>query len=192
MSSCNLITNLEPASGGVYLFDANVWLCILDGYYQKNYKKPYLDFFKKFSSKDYEEQPKILLPSLLLSEVINRLIRDVYFNDFKKAQETTPGINESKAFKSIYRQDKQFLIDYKIIFQNIKAYQSQIKLIDDNFSGYRLKDVLKDNSTNLDFNDYLYSKIAKKHSAHIVTDDIDFAGLSLNILTANNKLHKQF
>ncbi|MEB0279895.1 PIN domain-containing protein [Mucilaginibacter sp. 10B2] len=188
MSSCLNISKVKPISGGVYLFDTNVWLVILDGYYQKNYNKAYLDFFKTLINNVFSKNPEILMPSLLISEIVNRLIRDVYFKDFKIKNFHLPEIESSKAFKDIYRKDKQFNTDYKIIFQNIKAYQSRIKLIDDNFGGYRLKDVLKDNSTNLDFNDYIYCKLAKKHNATIITNDIDFSGLSIDILTANKKL----
>jgi len=192
MASCTDISKVQPGSGELYFFDANVWLTILDGYYQKHYTKPYIDFFSTILSGNFEKKPQILMASLLLSEIVNRLLRDVHFVDFKAKNATNLGINQPNAFKQIYRKDAQYARDNKIIFQNVKSYQQVIKLIDDNFESYRLKDVINDNTTSLDFNDYVYSKLVKKHKATIITNDIDFSGLSLNILTANQKLIKRF
>ncbi len=169
-----------------YLFDANLWLKILRPPFNLSARdKKYLDFFEKF--KNHPQHPKIVLPALILSEVINRYMREVTFAKFCKNK----GVNSPHPsyYKEVYRPSSEFQYDYISLMEDIKAYQNYYELIPDNFSiDIRQKDILTSPPINLDFNDLYYYKLALKNGYIIVTDDKDFFVEDVEILTYNSVL----
>jgi len=169
-----------------YFFDANLWLKIL----KPPFKIPprdqkYLNFFEKF--KDNINHPKIVVTALVLSEVINRYLRDVTFPKFYKKQNVE---NPDKSYyKTIYRPSPQFLLDYISLCEDIKTYQDFYELVDDGFgTDIKQKDILNYPPQSLDFNDNYYYQIAKKRNYIIITDDKDFFVPEVEILSYNNQL----
>lgn len=182
-----------PSSGTKYLLDTNVWYYILEGT-SKDYQGVYLDFFDAIKNFSGSPKPKVVLPTTVLSEIINRLLRDIRFREFKDNPdnlEKIAGIEERRIYKDVYRNDEQFRIDYRSICNDIKSFHYILEFVGDEFETFRIKDILSNPPLNLDFNDFIITKIAKKNNFTIVTDDADFLVEDINIVTANNKLIKK-
>ncbi len=184
------IKDKTPSSGTKYLLDTNIWYYILEGK-SKNYQETYLEFFDAIKDFSGSLKPKIVLPTTVLSEIINRLLRDIRFREFKDNPDNVgkiAGIEERKIYKDVYRNDEQFRIDYGMICYDIKSYHNILEFVGDEFDTFRIKDILSNPPLGLDFNDFIITKIAKKNNFTIITDDADFLVENINILTANNKL----
>ena len=170
----------------LYFFDANLWLKILKPPFNLSGKeKKYLDFFEKFKSNP--NHPKIALTALVMSEVINRYLRDVSFKQFcRKNANPDP---EPSYYKKVYRQTAQFQSDYISLCEDIKAYHNYYRFISDSFGeDIRQKDILTSPPVNLDFNDLYYYRLALMHGFTIVTDDADFFVEDVEVLTCNARL----
>jgi len=169
-----------------YFFDANLWLKILKpSFHLKGRDLKYIQFFEKF--KNHPDHPKIVVTALVLSEVINRYLREVTFKKFCK-NNNNPNPDPSY-YKEIYRPTLQFQSDYISLCEDIKAYQNYYELIPDGLAtDVKQKDILTSPPINLDFNDLYYYKLALKHGFTIVTDDKDFFVPDVEILTYNNQL----
>ena len=179
-----------PSSGTKYLLDTNIWYYILEGT-SNNYQEVYLEFFNAIKNFSGSSKPKIVLPTTVLSEIINRLLRDIRFREFKDNPDNIDkisGIEERKIYKDVYRNDEQFRIDYGMICYDIKSYHNILEFVGDEFNTFKIKDILSNPPLSLDFNDFIITKIAKKNNFTIITDDADFLVENVNILTANNKL----
>lgn len=169
-----------------YFFDANLWLKILKPPFNLSQRdKKYLDFFQKFSNSI--NKPVIIVTALLLSEVINRYLRDVTYLQFcKKKGHLNP---EKSYYKEVYRASEQFRTDYISLCEDIKTYQKMYQLFPDGFgTDIRQKDILTSPLVSLDFNDHYYYRMALKNDFTIVTDDKDFFVTDVEILTYNNQL----
>lgn len=169
-----------------YFFDANLWLKILKPPLKvSNKDQKYLDFVEKF--KNHPQHPKIAVTALVLSEVINRYLRDVSFQVFcRKNNNPNP---DKSYYKEVYRPSAQFQSDYISLCEDIKAYQKWYELIPDGFAtDVKQKDILTSPPVNLDFNDLYYYKLSLKHDFTIVTDDKDFFVEDVEVLTYNNQL----
>lgn len=92
-----------------YFFDANLWLKILKPPFKPSSKdQKYLQFFEKF--RNHPAKPKIAVTALLLSEVMNRYLRDVTFKIFCQKQGV---FNADKSYyKMVYRLSHKFTEDY--------------------------------------------------------------------------------
>jgi len=172
-----------------YFFDANIWLMILKPSIDlSDYQLKYLDFVQKFMKS--ANSPRIVVPALVLSEVINRYLREVGMNKFaakNKIKDLPKGY-----YKEVYRSSSQFKIDYKVLCDDIKVYDTHYDLISDKFGiDFTSEDILSDLPQGLDFNDYYYYLLAKKEGYSIVTDDVDFFVEGVEVLTYNSKLYKK-
>ena len=175
-----------PLEKKLYFFDANLWLKILKPRFQLSEKdQKYLDFVEKF--KNHPEHPKIAVTALVLSEVINRYLREVTYKKYctKNKIENPP----LSYYKEQYRSTLDFQSDYISLCEDIKAYQNFYELVADGLaSDVRQKDILTSPPINLDFNDLYYYKHALKKGFTVVTDDKDFFVENIEVLTYNNKL----
>jgi predicted nucleic acid-binding protein len=169
-----------------YFFDANLWLKILKPPFLLSKRdEKYLAFFERF--KNHTDHPKIIVTSLVLSEVINRYLRDVSYPIFWKRQ----GIDEpdKSYYKLVYRPSQEFLTDYISLCEDIKAYQHFYELANDGLtSDIRQKDILTSPPQSLDFNDNYYYQLAMKRNYIIVTDDKDFFVPDVEVITYNQQL----
>lgn len=169
-----------------YFFDANLWLKILKPPFNLLPRdKKYLDFFERF--KNNPNHPKIVVTSLVLSEVTNRYLRDVTYPIFcKKNKVQAP---DKSYYKEMYRPSQQFLTDYISLLEDFKAFQNYYELVEDGLgSDVRQKDILTSPPQSLDFNDNYFYQLAKKRQYIIVTDDKDFFVEDVEVLTYNNQL----
>ncbi|MCL7753291.1 PIN domain-containing protein [Polaribacter sp. Z022] len=172
-----------------YFLDANIWLKILVPKNNQSYKdKNYLLFFDKILK---NTKVRIVVSALVISEVINRIIRDVYYaKHLKKTKQLQPNFTPSKSYyKDVFRCSLEYKIAYNLICDEIKNYHSSIDLINDEFgSTFKFKHILKDPPKNLDFNDYYYFNLCKKKGYYLVTDDKDFWVEDVNIVTMSPTL----
>lgn len=169
-----------------YFFDANLWLKILKpAFHLKGRDIKYMAFFEKF--KNHPEHPKIVLTTLVLSEVINRYLRDVTFKSFcKKNGNFSP---DPSYYKEVYRPSSQFRNDYISLCEDIKTYQNFYELVPDGLAtDVKQKDILTSPPISLDFNDLYYYKLALKRGFTIVTDDKDFFVPDVEVFTYNTQL----
>jgi predicted nucleic acid-binding protein len=87
MSYQNNITRLsnsrvEPIK---YFIDANVWIYSTQNTSSLKYwENKYADFFFDIIDSNLDPKPKIILPSLLISEIINTYLRQVALKEYKK------------------------------------------------------------------------------------------------------------
>ncbi len=180
------IRHATPQSEYRYLFDANVWLAILDPTFMRPEYRPYTGFFNSIINNTYTSNAKIAVPCLLLSEVINRMIRDIYEKEFEVNHPPMPG-QTKKEYLRFYR-GRQRPADVENVCAAIRAYHQKIEFVSDNIDQYSCRDLIKDIPANLDINDYLFSKMALAQGLIIVTHDSDFDVEDVHILTAQTAL----
>ncbi|NJN77726.1 MAG: PIN domain-containing protein [Saprospiraceae bacterium] len=185
----NIRTETHPQ--GEFLFDANVWFYILNPPIHLSREiEDYFNFLELIQNSTHKPKPKIVIPSLILSEVINRYLRSVGMKTFFEENPTKePYPDERKdRYKDVYRSSDQFKIDYGNICADIKSYNNITEFIDDKFGTFKQKHILTSPPAGLDFNDFYYWKLAKERGYTIVTHDRDFYVPDVKILTSNQKL----
>ena len=186
------IQNYKPLLGQKYVFDANAWIYILEADLElraaSSKGTQYVNLLERIKQAG-SPKPKVVLPAIILSEVVNRLLRSYYFPLFVEENKTLPFTTEqSRNYKDVYRKHDQFRIDYSSILYNIKTYHNLFELVSDEFDQFRVKDVFNKPDVNLDFNDYLLVEMAKRNNYIIVTDDSDLKGQDVTVVTSNQKL----
>ncbi len=185
-----LLSN-SSLSEKLYFFDANLWIKILRPPFNPDKKEErYLNFFQTFKS--HPNHPKIAITSLVLSEVINRLLREYSMKKYIKEETIDPKLIDSSFFKSKYRKTDHFKIQYELLCDDIKSYHTLYELINDELgSEIKSKHILKSPPKGLDFNDHYYFLLAKYKNIPIVTDDADFFVDGVTILTYNDGLYQR-
>jgi predicted nucleic acid-binding protein len=188
-----------PESFSHYFFDSNVWIAFLKYNHKNNADRrftPYIDLFEgvvqlnaitepKLQRK-VKHIPKIVMTSMLLSEIINTYLRVVAMPSF---------LNKPNSdFKKEYRNnihsdyDKQL----KILLDDLKSYSFIYEYVKDDFNELNPMELLSDLNRKVDFNDLYYMKLMEKYQYVIVTDDGDFDSHEITVLTENkNLLSKQ-
>jgi predicted nucleic acid-binding protein len=172
-----------------YFLDANIWLKILAPKNKLTYKdRGYLAFFEKLVN---NTKARIIVPALVVSEVINRIIREVHFKKhISSVERTTPGfVLPDGYYKNVFRNTEDYRIAYNLICDDIKSYNTSIDLINDEFgTTFKFKHILSNPPTSLDFNDYYYYNLCKKKGYFLVTDDKDFWVEDVEVVTMSNTL----
>ncbi len=172
-----------------YFLDANIWLKILQPKLDSSTKD--LEYRKLFEKIAENTKCKIVLPALILSEVINRILRDVHMGKFvSKIKKSNPSFSPDNHFyKSVFRTSPEFKIAYSLVCDEIKNYHSTIELINDGLGvDFKFKHILKDLPSGLDFNDHYYYQLCKKNNFVLVTDDKDFWVEDIEIVTMSSTL----
>lgn len=118
---------------------------------------------------------------LVLSEFINRFLRIEYENYLKYNGFNHQQVN-FKSFRSEPEgtqasQDVETIVKGRIL----NKFALVGKLFD-------TADINAISLANCDFNDALIVKTCQEHQCVLVTNDADFSGANIDILTANNKL----
>jgi len=173
-----------------YFFDANIWLMILKPKITPTPREQkYLNFLERFKTSN--QNPKIVIPSLVLSEVINRYLRDVGMERYIKkkniAKPTPPDF-----YKKQYRPSQEFKNDYQLLCDDINDFSVYYEFVSDQLGDQiTSEDVLLNPPKGLDFNDHYYYLLAKKENYIIVTDDADFFVEDVDILTNNITLYQK-
>ena len=179
----------NPKDGTKYFIDANVWIFVLVPLLNKSNKHiKYRELFERIKE---NTKVRIVANSLILSEVVNRIIRDIHYNKFiTKQKRINPEFEVTKdTYKLLFRPSEEFRRAYMLVCDDIKNFNKTLDLVDDGFGNeLKFKHVLKDPEASLDFNDNCYSALCKKRGYTLITDDKDFWVKNLDIVTANQTL----
>lgn len=178
--------------GNVYFFDSNIWLKILQPKINPSYRdNQYRLLFQKILANN---KAKIAVSTLVLSEVINRILRDVYMKKLiDKIKKNDPCFILSNDFyKTKFRPSQEFRIAYNLICDEIKNYHTSINQISDDFGNkICFRHILSDPPQGLDFNDHYYYKLCKLNKYILVTDDKDFWVDDVQVITMSDTLYNK-
>ncbi|KQS50049.1 MAG: hypothetical protein KAF41_12640 [Flavobacterium sp.] len=174
-------------SGTHYFLDANIWINILTAPSKTSYKiKIYISFFEKILARN---DIKIVVPIILMSEIINRIIRDVYFLTFAKKNNLEKPNIPLDYFKSVFRPSQEYIDSFNLIIDEFKSYSTHIEFINDGLGSDISKESIFENiDQHFDFNDNFYYQLALARNYKIVTDDKDFWRENVMIITENETL----
>lgn len=183
---------IESAKGhaikadALYFFDSNIWIKIITSPQLPSHKdRIYQQLFEKVI---LNKKAKIVVPLILMSEVINRILRDVYMVTYANAKGIKGGIPPSY-FKMVFRPTAEYLTGYHEIIDEFKTYGDHIIFVNDGFStDVDTANVLDNVCDKFDFNDNFYFELAKSRGYYVVTDDGDFWREDVKIITQNADL----
>jgi hypothetical protein len=195
------IKTFSPEEYPYYFLDSNVWIAALKYYGVGNtnaYEIPYQGFFDAIvnlneindpkAEKHIKNKPKIVLTSLVLSEIINAFMRNVAM----KAYFDKLGFNHRNyVFKNDYRDNSNS--DYKSQLSNlcsdIVALSDYTLLMNDSFDIIDPFSFLP-NLVNIDqdFNDLYYYHFLRENKIPFVSHDKDCKFEDIVIITASKEL----
>lgn len=195
--SISKVSDVDPQSNNFYFFDANIWIAAIK---QNQYNiidkriQPYIDLFEAIVSlnnitdpkiiKRLKFQPKIIMTSMLLSEIINAYLRKIamvsFFNNNTNGYE----------FKRDYRENvhSDYEKQLKNMISDIQAFSFMLHFLDDDFNAIDAFTIFPYLNRKIDFNDFYYYKLMKLHNIPIVTDDKDFNFEDILIISSNQTL----
>ena len=174
----NKITNIRDYSfsGNDDLFlDTNVWLSIYGPLTRRRSRATaYSRAIKNIQLKNCN----IHVDEIVLSEFINAFAQW----EFKQ---TETEIDNFKEFRST----EAFIPIAEEIKQAAKRILKQCKIVDNAFHRFNVYSFLDEyGKGKSDFNDLLIAEVCKTYGFTLITDDGDFKGNNVAILTANNRL----
>lgn len=185
-----LSKNTLPSSQD-YFLDANVWIYAMqDESLLNSYEILYFNFFYNLIDSQLLPQPKIILPTLLFSEIVNTYLTRVAIKDYKAEQ----GISQSTPldFKKDYRSTNHYRDSYKKICDDIMAFRSSIVFLNDSSVVKNPPSYLNWNVKEFDFNDFFYYHICKEYQKQnnitIITNDGDFRISDIPIITVHKDI----
>lgn len=189
------IKNYQARNGELFILDANVWLFWLSPHNapKKYQRQPYVNFLNDLLH--LEEDPVVLLPACILSEVMNRLFHRTgdYFQRFLKSDDGKAAIaalgnvEENVLLKKAYRPHLRFYQERNAVYESIFSFSPSLEFLGDIFNCRNFDD-LKLAVAELDFTDWQIWEMAREHNATIVTDDGDFVIENFPIVTNNSTL----
>ena len=177
--------------GSNYLIDTNVWILALSQFSDmKPWENKYVDFFFEIVDCPLTPAPKILMPTLLMSELVNTYLRKFAMVDYKV--EIGMDENEKLDFKTEYRVTQQYRNRFEQLIDDITSYSTTLRFFDDRGIAANPALLLNKAIDEFDYNDYLYYAICrelkKTERIAIVTNDGDYHPDDLDIITSNRKL----
>lgn len=199
------ITDISSLSVDYYPYyycDANVWIAALKYYgigCQNAYELPYQTFIEAIVNlneindpqveKRIKNKPKIILSSLVLSEIVNAFMRNVAMKAFFGGNDEYCNYD----YKRDYRDNASS--DYKSQLTNlctdILSFKDYTILLSDEFNSINPFDWITQLPTiDTDFNDLYYYKFLIDKNIPFVTHDKDFKFQDIPIITANPRLLK--
>lgn len=194
------IKDILPEEYPLYFCDANVWIAALKYYGhggEERYEVPYQEFIDAIVNlneindpkllKKVKHQPKVVLTSLVLSEIINAYMRNVAMKSYFGGDNTY----RTFSFKKDYRDkpDSDYKAQLKDLCTDIMGLSDYTVLMDDDFKALNPIQNLDDLAgIDLDFNDFYYRDFLKKHNIPLVTHDKDCKFDGVITITAQRKL----
>ncbi|MBR9859985.1 hypothetical protein GYB22_04425 [bacterium] len=189
-----MVTRLQncQVESKYYFFDANVWLYALQGddIALERWEENYSDFLYSVVESDLDPKPKILMPAILYSEILNVYLKKIKYNERLAELGMT---SQDYQYKRDFRGSAQYNESIENLYDDISAISDSILFVGD--------DILLNNNDPLyfepgfgsfDFADYFYSKlcheISNNHDLSIVTNDGDFDQCPVHIITSNRNI----
>ena len=173
---------LKAASVKNYLFksqdklflDANIWLYI---YAPQNPKSYWVNVYSKTFGRILTAKSCIYIDILVISEFINAYARLKWHT------------NASHIDSKLFATAQDFKPIAQEIADNTKRVLSHYSRIENDFKIVKIDDLLNDYATgDFDFNDQMITDLCKRKGLKLITNDGDFKGQGIPILTANGKL----
>lgn len=122
----------------------------------------------------------IYVDGLVISEFVNAFARYEY--------NILPSKSRPAKFKD-FRNSSAFLPIAQEISINVNKILKISRRCESNFSSVDISSIISDfSSGHYDFNDLLLEDLCKTQGMKLLTDDADFSGKGIDILTANNKV----
>jgi predicted nucleic acid-binding protein len=187
------ITNLRRASvtSANYFVDANVWIYSLQKFEDlEHWENSYYQFFFDIVDSTLDPQPKIILPTLLISEIVNTYLRKFAIPEYKLEN----GIADTIPFefKRDYRPTQHYTDSFEKIMDDIQSLHASIKFYDDGLVANDQSILLNKSIGQFDYNDYLYYSLCKELNKServiMLTNDGDFQVTDFEIITSNRTL----
>ena len=185
-----------------YFFDTNAWLAYLVGSddLKGNRGEHYADFIEGLIIlnnitdpkiiKRYRHQPKIVMSSLLLSEIHNAYSRQISYRQYLDKNKLS---DKDSPYKN-FRNTDNYLKDIKLLKAKLDAAKDCIVLIDDYFNSIEPFELIENLPITSDFNDFYYycwiKLIESDYKISVVTDDGDFQYEDIEIITYNHDLRQ--
>lgn len=159
------------------LLDTNVWLLL---YGPQNPTDPRVKTYSSAFSKILEAKSNIYIDVLIVSEFINTYSRQKY-NLLANLGETFKNFRKSKEFKPVACE----------IADMVKRIIKHCSQVNNDFEKLSVKELIDEYAAGAsDFNDQILTELCKKEKLTLVTDDSDFKGQEISILTANKKMFR--
>ena len=155
--------------------DANIWLYV---YGPQNPKSYWVKVYSKAFERILIAKSCIYIDILVVSEFINTYAR-------LKWRLNAPHI---KAFKT-FRKSDDFKTIAREIADNTKRVLGHCSKIESDFKTLRIDNLMNDYAAGYsDFNDQVITELCTRKGLKLITNDGDFKGQDITILTANKKL----
>ena len=176
--------------------DTNVWLSVF--FRQKPLSKDE-KFYSEIFDRILKANCRLYLDTVIISEFINvstkkkhRLvyerIKKIKKDGKFKDSSTMKRIVKLTEFKN-FRRHKCFKTVASEIAMDVKRMLRHCTLINHNFSEEQIHTMVSGYSEgDIDFNDMCIASLCINNGWTLITDDVDFKGKSIRILTANNNL----
>jgi len=175
MSNVSAVANYNFNSEDELFLDTNVWIFV---YGPQKPGNPKVETYSQAFAKILMAQCRIYIDVLIVSEFINTCARlewdimDKPYGDFKKFRNSTN-------FKPIAQ-------DIAAAVKRVLSHCSRVE------NGFEMVDIdgliAEYGDGKSDFNDQIIAALCRRRGLTLVTDDGDFAGQELPIVTANKRL----
>lgn len=135
-----------------YFLDANIWIYSLQRFEDlANWQASYYNFFYDIVDSSLSPKPKIVLPSLLLSEIINTFLKQIALPEYRLLYSIPSNVVTN--FKKDYRPTQHCKDSFERIMDDIVSIKSSIEFLND--SAIVNEAYLFDkNISDFDYNDY--------------------------------------
>ncbi|MBX9587488.1 MAG: type II toxin-antitoxin system VapC family toxin [Gammaproteobacteria bacterium] len=175
MKKIEAVENYVFKSSDQLLLDTNIWLFLYGPSSPNSRMAVYSQAFKNI----LEAKCQIFIDALIVSEFINRYARI-------KQGLVAPGKN----FKE-FRKSKEFKNIAILVAEDISRVLAHCCQIESGFEAIDMDNLLQVyREGNSDFNDQIVTALCDNKNLILLTDDSDFKGQAIPILTANPKLLK--
>lgn len=174
-----------------YFVDANVWIYAIQGdALLTHWQKKYSDFFYDIVESYLTPKPKIVMPTMLFSEILNTWITKFAMDEYK----TLNGISrtDSFTFKKDYRPTQHYKDNYEKICDDVMSMKDSLLFINDSSVVTSPPMYISPAVDPFDFNDYLYYQMCREFQQTspitILTNDGDFQINDIPVITAHRDL----
>lgn len=175
-----------PKPESKLFFDTNIWLKLAGPSPVADKKsRVYGRLLKNASDKNVNAKIGISAP--VISEFLNRFCRDDWSANYREAFLDYKDFRASREFEA---SSKTAALVVREILKYAEVLSFEDGTSDTSRSGieYGLNQFL---SGKIDFNDALIEETCRRHGYVLVTDDGDFAGVEIPVVSANSKLFFQ-
>ncbi len=162
-------------AGDELFLDTNVWLFI-NG--MQNFSDSRVPIYSSAFHRILEAQSRIYIDILIVSEFINAYAKQKW-RLAGKSKVKFKTFRDSPAFKSIAQE----------IVEDVKRVLSHCSYIESRFEASDVGVLIDEYARGgADFNDLCIKELCRREGLKLITDDGDFSGQEISVLTANRNL----